>query len=95
MALTESNEVYSFGLDGLLRTVFSCFVQPRKVKHISGFNIVQCAAGKNFSLFLNADGVVFSSGLNDVGQLGLGDRERRATPVVVEALLPYFVVKVR
>lgn len=95
VALTDSNEVFSFGSDGLKRVFISYFVVPRRIEALRYVNVVQMAAGASYTLFLNAHGTVFACGVNEVGQLGLGDTERRITPVVVTSLLDHFVVKVR
>mmetsp|Transcript_5530 Transcript_5530/g.23461 ORF Transcript_5530/g.23461 Transcript_5530/m.23461 type:complete len:413 (+) Transcript_5530:214-1452(+) len=92
--VTESHKVYSFGVDGLRAIYISYFPIPRQVQPLSGMGIVQVASGNNFTLFLSDTGVVFAGGLNDVGQLGLGDKESRTQPVLVSALLDHFVVKV-
>ena len=44
------------------------------------------AAGKTHSLALTESGEVYAWGDNDGGQLGLGDREERLTPMKVEGL---------
>lgn len=51
-------------------------------------NIVQAAAGAEFSLFLGADGRVWSCGHNGSMQLGTGTREASNTPVLIERLPP-------
>jgi len=43
-------------------------------------NIVEIAAGDGFSLAVNADGELFSWGINTIGQLGDGTTIQRATP---------------
>ncbi len=43
-------------------------------------------AGKNFTVSLKANGTVWTYGLNDKGQLGIGNNESKNTPVKVEAL---------
>ncbi|KAJ8904689.1 hypothetical protein NDN08_001207 [Rhodosorus marinus] len=92
--VTESHKVYSFGVDGLRAIYISYFPIPRNVQPLSGMGIVQVASGNSFTLFLSDTGIVFAGGLNDVGQLGLGDKESRKQPVLVSALLDHFVVKV-
>ena len=49
---------------------------------VSGLtNIIKCAAGQSFSLFLKNDGTVWSCGLNTSKQLGDGTTIQRPTPV--------------
>ena len=43
-------------------------------------------AGKNFTVSLKANGTVWTYGLNDKGQLGIGNNENKNTPVKVESL---------
>lgn len=59
---------------------------PVQVQGLS--NIVQVAAGAEFSLFLGADGRVWSCGHNGSMQLGTGTREASITPVLIERLPP-------
>jgi hypothetical protein len=49
--------------------------------------IVQIAAGTSYSLFLDDQGVVYSTGDNINGQLGQGDREFRNAPTTLRDLL--------
>uniref|UniRef100_A0A7S1E0E8 EGF-like domain-containing protein n=1 Tax=Hemiselmis andersenii TaxID=464988 RepID=A0A7S1E0E8_HEMAN len=66
---------------------FSQRNQPTKVDFLVGTNIVKVASGAYHTLVLTDEGVVYSTGLNDNGQLGHGDLESRKVPTIVEALL--------
>ncbi len=44
------------------------------------------SCGWNYSLFITNEGKVFSCGLNDAGQLGLGDTTTRTTPQAISTL---------
>ena len=50
--------------------------------------------GAHHAVALDARGVVFSWGLNDHGQLGLGDRKNRREPTRVLALKRYVIVDI-
>jgi len=54
---------------------------PEKIEGLSG--IVAAACGYGFSLFLTEDGNVLAAGLNNMGQLGVGDRAPRNEKVAV------------
>jgi len=95
VAITENCEVYTFGADGITRNIITCSTMPTKLHSLERNKIIQTAAGKTFTLYLSSDGVVFASGENDFGQLGVGDRIRRYKPVIVEHLLPHFITEVR
>ncbi|MGW0810313.1 RCC1 domain-containing protein [Nonomuraea sp. NPDC002799] len=49
-------------------------------------DVVDVAAGASFGMALKSDGTVRMWGENDYGQLGLGDLDRRLTPVPVSIL---------
>lgn len=91
---TASSTVYTFGEDGCRHMILEDSASLKSYKTLNGMGIKQMACGKEFSLFLNTEGVVFAAGANDVGQLGMGDRVRRSSPMVIRRLLYYVVVKV-
>ena len=43
------------------------------MKKFAGINIVDVAAGTNFTIVRTEDSEVFGCGINDYGQLGLGE----------------------
>ncbi|XP_066303816.1 probable E3 ubiquitin-protein ligase HERC4 isoform X3 [Branchiostoma lanceolatum] len=54
--------------------------EPRMVKELSSFHIVQVACGGKHSLALSNDGRVFSWGNNSHGQLGIGSTKNQSKP---------------
>lgn len=52
---------------------------PKRVTFFDDKNIVDATGGKEFSLFLTSDGNLYGVGLNDEGQLGIGDTTDRLT----------------
>jgi alpha-tubulin suppressor-like RCC1 family protein len=57
-------------------------------------NVVQIAAGKDFSVALTSDGVVYSWGVNTVGQLGSTSMMNAKKPQVITALSGMKIVSV-
>lgn len=60
--------------------------QPKLINALLPFVVVKAACGLHHSVFLTDDGKVYSTGFNDNGQLGLGDKAHRNKPVLVAAL---------
>ena len=58
----------------------------------SGASGVAC--GSRFTVFANRSGEVFSSGRNEDGQLGHGDRAAQLSPRLVEALAKERIIAV-
>ena len=50
-------------------------------------SVLQVAAGFQHTVFVTADGLVFATGGNDVGQLGVGDTEERLVSTLVTGQL--------
>lgn len=48
-------------------------------------DVAKIATGMDFTLYLRSDGVIFSFGSNNYGQLGQGDTEGRLYPTVIES----------
>lgn len=61
-----------------------CLHQPMKIPFLK--EIVEVSCGRKFSLCLDVSGFVWSFGDNYFGQLGLGDDQRRKTPVLIEGI---------
>lgn len=79
-----SNEYGQLGLDSeeegtAQRTIHSA---PRQIVTLRDHFIVDVAAGSHHSIALSARGEVYVWGLNNAGQLGLGHRWERPSPVV-------------
>ena len=53
------------------------------VTAFDGKKIVSVAMGYRQTIFLDSNGSVYSCGLNDDGQLGLGDTANRSTPTLL------------
>ncbi|XP_039606088.1 probable E3 ubiquitin-protein ligase HERC4 isoform X1 [Polypterus senegalus] len=56
------------------------------LRSLCGVPVAQIAAGGNHSFVLSVSGTVYGWGRNNAGQLGLGDTNDRATPVLVTSL---------
>ena len=50
-------------------------------------SVMQVAAGDEHNVFVTADGLVYACGYNVMGQLGVGDTERRLVPTLVTGQL--------
>ncbi|KAJ3614588.1 hypothetical protein NHX12_018159 [Muraenolepis orangiensis] len=89
--LTEDGQALTWGSNaqGQLGLTFpkpSVLEAPTSVAALSGVPLVQVTAGGAHSFALSVSGTVFGWGQNDAGQLGLGDKTDRSTPVSVECL---------
>ncbi|KAI0983170.1 hypothetical protein GJ496_005060, partial [Pomphorhynchus laevis] len=56
------------------------FSKPIRVKGFSSTKILQIASGYHHLLAMGSDGVIFSMGLNEFGQLGTGNKDTAYTP---------------
>lgn len=95
--LTETGDVYAWGFNnnGSLglgdeenRTV------PEKVTTLDDVNVVAVETGNGVSYAITDTGALYGWGFNTNGQLGLGDRDERLVPTLVEALSDETVVAV-
>lgn len=59
---------------------------PKLIAPMFNKEVVKAACGLHHSVFLTRDGHIYSSGFNDNGQLGLGDKNHRNSPIIVNAL---------
>lgn len=59
---------------------------PKLVSSMFSKIVTKAACGLHHSIFLTKDGSLYSSGFNDNGQLGLGDKLHRNSPYIVSAL---------
>ena len=96
MALIEGGELLAWGSGdcGQLGTgIFNSEVRPRAVKPLAaGHSCASIAAGEYHSVAVSERGGAFTWGLNNAGQLGTGDTDRRNVPTNPSALV---AVKVR
>jgi hypothetical protein len=80
-------KVWSFG-----RNVYGELgLGTRKIEYINtpnliiNFNnVVEISAGTDYSLCLDNQGHVWGFGVNDGGELGLGDNDKRVVPTIIE-----------
>jgi alpha-tubulin suppressor-like RCC1 family protein len=89
LILNDQGQVFSFGYGGFgnlglgnennesIPTLISDFGRSSKVF------IVAVSTGDGHSLLLDSQGRVFSFGFNESGQLGLGDKNFRLTPMMI------------
>ena len=91
--LTHEGEVYTRGYNhagqlGLHDTVnrfrHSGSIMPTYVPDLA--NIIDIEVGTHFTFCLNNQGKVYAFGMNTSGQLGLGDKENKTSPCLIEAL---------
>lgn len=85
----EKTYVYSVGRNdsgqlGLEHNNHEFF--PKIISSLSSKIVVKAAWGLHHSVFLTHDGLIYSTGFNDNGQLGLGDKILRNTPTLVSSL---------
>ena len=93
---TTSGDVYAWGHSGSNRlgqleregTVFNHFLLPKRINFFKdpSLEVTQVACGACHSLFLVSSGIVYASGSNTMGQLGIGKKVECVT--VVKALVP-------
>lgn len=70
----DSGDLYLWGSG-----VFGEFLTPHRVKTIHGVAI-DASVGNHFGCAVNREGMVYSWGHNNSGELGQGDYEEKATP---------------
>ena len=91
VCVTEDGSVFAFGANmngqlGLGDTE-NRLVPTLLRGELANKSVVQVAAGGDHTVFVTGDGLVFASGDNDEGQLGVGDTERRVVPMLVTGQL--------
>jgi alpha-tubulin suppressor-like RCC1 family protein len=93
LLLSSSGVVYAFGRDSnAMGTSITPAVSniasttPSIVTMLSSVVITDISVGYQHSLFLASTGIVYSTGLNSSGQLGLRDLSDRSTPTTIQYL---------
>lgn len=89
LAMDKNGEVYSWGRNswGMLGNGNTLNTNvPNKINALSGLNIVKASTSGYHCLALAGNGDVYAWGINGNGQLGLGDREDRLVPTIVQNL---------
>jgi len=98
LALTDNGQVISFGglKDGCTgHGTKKGNKSPQLIKELANKEIVQIAAGQDFSIFLDSDGLVSTCGSSDFGQTGHGRGARYVTvPTPVKGLAGKKVTKI-
>ena len=61
-------------------------VSPKKIETLKSEKIIQVAASRNNTYFLKWEGVVFSCGSNDFGQLG-GQADPTLTSLILRRII--------
>jgi len=89
LALSVSGTVYAWGENTFgqlgLNDVDVCRT-PTPIRHLAKKHIVQIACGAFHSLALSQEGLVWSFGHNEMGQLGLSHQRHEKTPQLIESL---------
>ena len=88
LALTSDGVLYAWGQNGfgqLGNGTSTTSTTPVPVAAPAGVTFTEFAVGAYFSLALGSDGVLYSWGNNDSGQLGIGSTTTRNVPTPVSA----------
>ena len=59
---------------------------PCEIPFAQNVKIASVEAGTDFAVFLATNGLLYSIGENSYGELGVGDKKRRSSPVLISAL---------
>ena len=82
MLLTKSNELYIWYNSTILS-----LIKPRRLYLDKKIKIEQISCGKNFMILLSKNGILYSSGTNTMGELGLDNyEENRISPEEITAI---------
>jgi alpha-tubulin suppressor-like RCC1 family protein len=88
LLLNDQGQVFSFGKGEYGRTGLGDEYDrsiPISIKGLTEEKVVAISAGADHSLFLAAQGQVFSCGFNADGRLGLGHKRNQFVPTLIEA----------
>jgi len=97
LALSEDGKVYSFGVNmaGQLGLGDNKSQQiPQLVNALQDVRVKHITTGGGFSMVLSDDGRVFSFGMNQGGQLGIGNIKSQNIPQLVTAFQDMRVVQI-
>ena len=85
LALSNTGKIYAFGLNnyGQLGLKSSNRINIPTLVQEAPNNIIQISIGIYHSLILRVDGKIYAFGLNNLGQLGLGDNISRNIPTLI------------
>jgi alpha-tubulin suppressor-like RCC1 family protein len=87
--LTDAGQVYGMGTNeyGQLGLGRGCYeIEFALIDTLPQIKIIQVIGRRYFSLFLTNTGQVYACGLNDYGQLGLGDVDNIYKPELIKSL---------
>jgi len=93
VVVTEGGDVYIWGVQHFSQSYDIYLKEPTKVEGLNGIHVVQATIGRSMA-FLTDEGQIYTWGQNQVGELGLGDKEPRETPAHVELLADETIVQV-
>ncbi|CAF0899632.1 unnamed protein product [Brachionus calyciflorus] len=86
LALNNKGQLFCWGAVGGTAENDLFFSKPTHVKTIGDSPIIQIACGYYHFLMLTEDGKVYVCGLNDYGQLGLGNKSPTSTPIYLKSI---------
>ena len=79
--LTKSGQIYGFGYWGHNGQTYS--IIAKKVDGLNFYQMTDLSCGQDFIIALNSKGQVFSWGVNNNGELGLGNNTPIYTPQII------------
>jgi regulator of chromosome condensation len=91
LALTSDKKVFAWGdaesgKIGRMLNTRAKNVQAMKIEAVGAKDAVDVFCSNNSSFYLNSKGSVFAWGLNNHGQLGIGNKMNTANPTLVKEL---------
>ena len=87
MACTSSGKLYAFGENSFGQLGLGNYQdahEPFRVEFLEKEVIIDCAGGNKHSVVLTREGIVYTMGANEHGQLGVGDCYHRNVPTLVD-----------
>lgn len=91
LALTTDKKVFAWGdaesgKIGRMLNSRAKNVQAMKIESVGARDVVDVFCGNHSSFCINSKGSVFAWGLNNHGQLGIGNKMNTCTPTLVKVL---------